>query len=618
MRLALLLLLVGAVGCGTRPSKGTVSQAQKAAEDPWPAAVAGLRKETTPGGLARVLGELSGAAAADPKYAAESLPAAAEPALKELARLTDDDLKAIRPAGYSALDSQYLAECQYLRDVARTLDADGLPPAEQAERAFAWVCRQVVPAPWVGPGRSPGEAVFFPPVPPTFVLRRGSGSGLERAYLFAAVCRQLGLDAVLVGPPDAADKTWTDDQPAGQPPRGPFWAVGARAGGDMKLYDPWRGVPLPVTLAQAVQTPDAVKESAPADRVKASVPFLAVSLSSLAPRLRRLEAELKADAPRLFLDLPAAVKSFADATKQTPKVWNPPADPFGPARGLASFLPPTDGGAADSQRFQSFRLSLLPVGAMRLPPAVDKLTADSAALQLPAEAIRGQAVGRFSRHFLNAISESRGPTKATDPSAIGKMLEEQGQPEKADRPQQPQQVVLPLENLPTVRERVQRRLLPNAVPGLVELRTELTAADARLRADPLTDARLADWAADAKQVYGAYLRAMDRNTPVDGAALAAYAQKHGRTLAALEGQAAVPVELAEATYLIALAKHEQAVGEQSKADRLKSEDAGRRAGDAWAEARGWWERYAPLADANDAAFPGRAAHARRLAADAGR
>jgi hypothetical protein len=329
--------------------------------------VAQLRKENDAAGCRRILSKLNNDLALKPDAPQPAgLTPEAEQTLRELLRLRDDEVKEVRPASFTGLDPVYLAECLYLRDAARSLDVGGLPPSRQAELAFAWVCRQVVLQPWVS--ADAGRPVVMPPVPPTAVLRRGSGSGLERAYVFLALLQQLDLDGALVGPPEAADRDWTyrPDRSDGLP-RGPFWAVGVRAGADVLLFDPWRGEPVPGpsgqgvgTLAQVKPNPDQLKawredKSNPwkvsIDEVKASVPFLAVPLSAVAPRMKRLEEELRSDLPvRLAAD-PVAQRQRFETQAKLPglKFWNPPAEEFSYTRVLGSFTPTEEGGTANPE-----------------------------------------------------------------------------------------------------------------------------------------------------------------------------------------------------------------------------------------------------------------------------
>jgi hypothetical protein len=82
---------------------------------------------------------------------------------------------------------------------------------------------------------------------------------------------------------------------------------------------------------------------------------------------------------------------------------------------------------------------------------------------------------------------------------------------------------------------------------------------------------------------------------------------------------------AEATYLLALSKHEHAERAQAKWERLAAdprekaaaEKARRELAVDWDEARAWWALYEQGAAAvQDKTYPGRAAHAKRMAARA--
>src|SRR5262249_51798638 len=130
-----------------------------------------------------------------PAFTPESLAAVAA-----LVPLSPADREELSGAAFSLHAPAYVADCFYLRDPAKSLGLTGLPSEKQADYGFAWVCRQVYLHPWV---RTHGPQQLEPTaLPPTAVLRRGFGSGLERMYVFLALLQQLGLDACLVGPPD--------------------------------------------------------------------------------------------------------------------------------------------------------------------------------------------------------------------------------------------------------------------------------------------------------------------------------------------------------------------------------------------------------------------------------
>ncbi|HVL12939.1 MAG TPA: hypothetical protein VM529_10265, partial [Gemmata sp.] len=233
--IALALTALAFTGCPKADPRTSQSQGgnQAAKGDPWEGAAKRLAKETDPAGVRGALNKLAEELAARSDVPGPpALSADAEKVLIQSANLAPEDLEVVRPAAYSAGDAVYVTECLYLRDAARALDPVGLPPAEQARAAFAWVCRQVYVRPWITEGR------FVPAVPPTYVLRRGWGTGLERATVALALFQQLGLDAGLVGPPDAADKQvgyappWLNVADSPTAP-GPFWAVAVRAGADV-------------------------------------------------------------------------------------------------------------------------------------------------------------------------------------------------------------------------------------------------------------------------------------------------------------------------------------------------------------------------------------------------
>ncbi|MFO0800965.1 MAG: hypothetical protein U0804_26160 [Gemmataceae bacterium] len=601
---ALVALAVSALaftGCpkpgpsGDKEAKG--STAAKA--DPWETAAKRLAKESDPAGARAALNKLAEELAARPDVpGAPALSPEAEKDLTALARLTPDDLNVVRPAGYTGGDAAYVAECMYLRDAARTIDPVGLPPAEQAKAAFNWVCRQVYIRPWVT-----DDGRFVNAVPPSYVLRRGWGTGLERATVALAVFQQLGLDAGLVGPPDAATKSigssppWAD---AKELPAGPFWAVAVRAGADVLLFDPIAGRPFPAPLAQLKANPDLLKPWAdakdstwkvPADAVNQATVYLTAPLPALAPRMATLEERVKADTGvHLAVDLKAVRDRLAAAPPAGPgvadvKVWNPPGE--GPAypRVLAWFLPTDDGGTdtrpPPQQFLQLYKNSRLPIreliqGRDLLPPGImypgitDRL-------------INGAGYG-YEQAFV------------APPSPL---------------------------------ERIQRGQLQDAAKLLTDRQDGYGRAQEQVK--NVTAELLEEWVKEANRVYGELRRAEypDPNqvrpvSPTDPAVVSARAavEEFWRVTApvasALVARITARLGFAEASYLLALAKHEEAERKQLRADKATGADAARSkasAADAWAEAANTWRSFLDQA-ANLPGLEARTAHARTLAARA--
>ena len=605
---ALFAGLVVAAGC-TRPNEQVKDAAKdnRPKTDPWEVAAKRLRKDTDAPAVRTALAQLSNELAARPELPAPpGLTPEAAAALAAVVPLSDADLDSLRPVGYGGLDPSYVADCSYLRDAARAIDPVGLPPADLARVGFAWVCRQVYLNPWaidIRPGVQEATAL-----PPTAVLRRGYGSGLERAYVFLALLQQLGIDGCLVGPPGAADPPagvvapGPDGKPRAEYPRGPFWAVGARVGGDILLFDPWRGLPFPAadgkgvgTLAQVKTNPDAIKAwlADPAGGVtaadaRAAAVFLAVPVTALAPRIAVLDAKVKAETGvRLAVD-PAALRDrfLAEAVKgpafpaAAVRFWNPRGDRFAYGRTAATFLPPEEGGtdrAPPEHRLQAqyFR-SLFPQTVFQLPGGLEPRAA---------ERLFHAGVSGYVTTFLTP---------------------------------------------PTPRERVQRGQTQDATRYLIDRQDGFTRGVDRLRAaDPR---QVGEWVRAANAVYEGQRAARypdqlqtqpqpdaDPGVVAATAAVEEFWNAQRQTAQVVIDRSMARVGLAEASFLIALAKHEEAERQQVRAERATPGADGDRtkatAATAWAESANAWRSYLEQA-ASLPALPGRAAHAEALAARA--
>jgi hypothetical protein len=609
------LLLLGAIGVATasgctRPPVSKNTEVKKDTTNPWPGVVSELRKANDPASIRRVFGDLNNDLAQNP--VPEFLPAGLserdEPAIRQTLNLTDEEGRELRSSSYSGLDAQYLSQCLYLRDAARSLESAGIPPARQAELAFAWVCRQVVPHQWVSRNPQTGQGERMPPVPPVQVLRRGSGSGLERAYVFLALLQQLGLgqgvtiDGCLIGTPESVNRDWTfaDSSKPNQPPKGPFWAVGARVGADIFLFDPFRGEPLPgpggvATLAQVKADPNQLKswfddKNRPWDvtkqEVAAAVPYLALPLSAAAPRMTRLESELKADAPvRLAINPTAFRERFSAETKLSGVAyWNPSRDTFSYTRLLDAYFPGAEGGHSTvpdlSLRYQN---DLIPRPLYVPPPGL---------LQNPNSPLDPGILEAATR--IGSFSDEAFKKSFLAP--------------------------------PTPLERIQRGQFFEVAPILVATRKEFTAAQERVRTDRNRDEAVKEWVKKAHDVYARlnHARAQKSSDPVELAdaqqTVDAFWKASLPTVAAIIDTIVSDAGLQEATYLLALCRHEQAEREQERYERLSADPrqkaaavkAREKAVDAWGEAKGWWVRYAEFAAVQERAYPGRVEHARRL------
>jgi hypothetical protein len=570
-------------GCGKPPKVGSTEEMRTAARgDPWEAAAKRLKKETDFKACKAVLGTLNHELSTGDK--AEKVPALAksdEDALAGVVPLHASDREEIRSGTFSSHDPAYLAECLYLRDAARSLTIAGLSPEQLADIGFAWVCRQVALDPWlveIKPGVQMGTAL-----PAAQVLRRGSGSGLERIYVFISLLQQMGLDGCLLGPPGAAEiyagyVALAPDKKTvfTGAPRGPFWAVGVRIEkdkkSDVKLYDPWRSEAFPATLNQMRANPDSYKtwfESAAAVSgitaadVKDAAIYLAVPVNSLAPRIALLEKKLK-DLVKLAINPVELRNRFPDPK---PSFWNPPDDRFAYGRAARTFLPIDQGGDADRSDPSGRALH---DGYFRslLPPAERVV---------PAELLRNEAVIADIKERI----EER--VKVAYLSAY----------------------LMP----PTPREQVQRGQFQDASRMLVQRRDDFDKSLLRVRNTEDAERKMREWAERSTDLYRSLgsdpnARAkIDENWASQGALL-------------VLDRAVGEVGQAEAALLLALCRHEQAERVQSRLENAASGDTTQlrqTALSAWGDAAREWSGYREQFAAIHSPSPARTEHIRALA-----
>jgi len=595
LALVLGLVCVLLFGCGEKPAVVAPEADKDQNEDPWPRVVSSLRKENDTVACRRILSQLNtDLASAAKEYQPESLQPSDEASDRELLKLTDDEIKELRSVSYTNLDSLYLAECLYLREAARSLDVAKSPPAEQARVAFDWVCRQVVLSPWIL--QTGMDQTIVALVPASAVLRRGSGSGLDRTYVFLALLQQLGLDGCLIGPPDAATKHASTAFPRTEKevPKGPFWAAGVRVGSDVLLFDPWSGSALNEsegkigTLDQVKAKPDLVKSwGVSADVAKSSKVFLSIPLTSAAPRMQRLEAAMKSDSTTRLVVNPKALRDrFLNEGKQADTVfWNASGDQFNYMQRIGLFHTVADGGLSpdsDYSLYMNYRLSMVPMGIFVVPEEIrakgSRLEDDPGVPDAALE-IRHSSLNKYAESFL-----------------------------------------IP----PTPRERIQRGQFAEGTQLLVKRQKEYHEAAERIRTDKGREKLIKEWADKAREVFSNFnrIREEERSKPGSGLAVAKYEvdkfwKEYAATTMAIVDLAVADAGQAESTYLLALAMHEQAIRNQARSERAATDSTKReQALDSWAEAKSWWRAYEPFAEAQNQTYPGRADHARRLAEQA--
>lgn len=262
--------------------------------------------------------------------------------LKTKLLFNEADIREINRAEFSPIDAHVVYQGLFFSDAARTLEVAKATPAERAKAAMSWVNRHVRIEDRPGP-----------PDPPALVSQRGTGTALERTYVFAAICQALDLESWLVGDAEAADNTSR------------LWGVGVVASDQVLLFDARLGISLPGNWS------DLVKDGAPLkplndlgydvtpERVKASKFYLSKTLTSLAPRMSKVDQVASAGS-----HFAVNAKNLVETSNKLPVAgWDAKARNT-PVRTLAEFLPAELGGIDKPLPGQPPRMSLYMIGLL--------------------------------------------------------------------------------------------------------------------------------------------------------------------------------------------------------------------------------------------------------------
>jgi hypothetical protein len=511
--------------------------------------------------------------------------------LRDRFALDPGELSEVQSSVFTVLDAQHLQSCMLFRDAIRSLRVEDRSPLEKAKAGFDWVVRQV------GIEERPGDSF-----PPNFVLRRGWGTALERAFVFMAVLDQLGLDGCMVAVPATPQ-----DQD-----RMSYWIPGVLIEKEIYLFDTRLGLPLPgaegqgvATLTQVRAQPEMLKKlsanpklgyDVSPEQLKKVDLLVSCPLSAMSPRMKYLHDMLSpADGVKLWGDPVESLKKFEQAlgaSKQPGsrvRGWNQPADINTPVRVVRYFLPQSDGGLdSTGRRERAVATLLVPWGLY--PNELKRLEGE------PGMRLQGL----FGNPYPIFTLEAKMPRASLQSWLPGLFDPATG---GASSPRASELVE---------RERMPRDLMlhgrvEEATNVLITIRDELV----KQRAIEITPAKMADlrrWCQQIIEAYGTFLRlekeARDPKSryPVDPAALENAKQKKDtlwRQADAIElvQKTSAMYMVGEVTYLVALCKQEQAVRAQGKLDQAKQAKKSASPADvnsaksAWTAAAGWWNTY---------------------------
>ncbi|MFM7150321.1 MAG: tetratricopeptide repeat protein, partial [Gemmataceae bacterium] len=517
--------------------------------------------------------------------------------MASLLGLDKADLAEWSSANFTPLDVHYLEERFMLHDAARGLESPFLQSAkskakpaswERAASAFAWVVRQVRLLP-----TNPAP-IYEPPAPPLAVLRRGEGTGLERALVFLALLEQLGLE-------EGDDVTYQGVLLFSAKDKNPIepWACGVIASTEpdqIYLFDHRMGLPLPGPAGKGVATLEqARKDPAILDQLRvdklvydhASSDLASVEMdvvcpvSAAAPRMKLLQDRFLRDRSWQGKPLPMQVRvaiaedvqgTLAKVGKAAGKsdrvvVWKPGSVL------LRRFLPPEEGGSDMGKPFEIRKL----VGfTAEDDPSVAQAMTRERLYQLsyvPWEAyppvfrdpvnfrpdigLGQQLRGIFAAPFVKAMKETGGP-----------------------------------------RDQMLRGRFNRAIPEMVRELDMYVAMRRRLQEATDVRAELSEWIQRAISANADQIRS--KGTPNEKVAAQRLASlfkwKPGEPIELVIGGAIAGPRSAQLTYDLEMCRHDQASRLQERVDLgdragldLRDEKANAR--QAWLDAEGYWKEF---------------------------
>jgi tetratricopeptide (TPR) repeat protein len=242
----------------------------------------------------------------------------------------------VRRLNNDLFDSQYdgifIREAALLRDVASHVEAESHDDVATAQALFDWTVRNIQLEPQPLPD-SPPEEQWLARHLPIETLFYGRGAWRQRAWLFMLLARQAGLDVVLLATPDPNNP---------HEPRP--WLTALVSGGELYLFDPSYGLPIPGPGGQGVAT---LSQAAADDAILRQMdipggqayPHKASDLQKMValiegtpgywePRMKRLELQLTGRDRMVLAADPLALAEKLRGTKHVDQVmlWTMPLE----------------------------------------------------------------------------------------------------------------------------------------------------------------------------------------------------------------------------------------------------------------------------------------------------
>ena len=221
---------------------------------------------------------------------------------------------------FQPYDGRLLQEAVWHRDISRWAQGANFNEVARAAALFDWTVRNVqLAADEEGAAHRPWQVLVY-----------GRGTAEQRAWVFAMLCRQQGLDVVMLGLSPSEPKVWL-----------PALLVDNQ----LYLFDARLGLPIPAPGGEGVATLEQVRaddsllrqldlDDAPypvtSEALKEVVPYVVADAFDLARRFRQVETELTSDYRVVLTSRPS---ELAQRLKSVPelasaRLWDVPFRTF--------------------------------------------------------------------------------------------------------------------------------------------------------------------------------------------------------------------------------------------------------------------------------------------------
>jgi hypothetical protein len=155
--------------------------------------------------------------------------------------------QALTARAFQPDDARHIQQAIWLRDISRWAHGDGFDDLSRATALFDWTVRNI---------QLEGDDESVPRRPwQTLILGRGTAE--QRAWVFARLCRQQGLDVVILS---LSTKAATEKNADAKAANATYWLPAVVSEGQLYLFDTRLGLPIPGPGGKGVATLDEVRK----------------------------------------------------------------------------------------------------------------------------------------------------------------------------------------------------------------------------------------------------------------------------------------------------------------------------------------------------------------------